>query len=229
MKNTNIIKSSLLTIIGLSLITGSVMAKKPGKHRHHRNHDGENGAIREERILDQKDTHGAQTEEGKDRRPSNTSTYHEYTYKRIKALLKSGKITEAEGTEYKALHTAVTESIAEAKKDGTLTKEEINSIRKALDDINDTLTAIAGNGEVEEERTPLLNRRQHQFEEAIEAGLKSGRLSTLEANGLKRKLARLTSLEDRLKRDKEITKSEREKLFKEIAEIGREMMKDLRD
>jgi len=229
MKNITIIKSSLLTIIGLSLITGSAMARKPGKHRHHKKHDGENGAIKEERIINKKDTHGAQKEEGKDRRPSNIQTYHKHTFTRIKALLKSGKITEAEGTEYKIIHTAITESLANAKKDGTLTQEEIKSLRNELDKVNDTLTAVAGNGEEAEERTPLLNKRQHQIEEAVEAGIKSGRLSTLEANGIKRKLKRLADLEARLKKDKEISKREREKLFKEIGEIKRDIKKELRD
>lgn len=229
MKNITIIKSSVLTIIGLSLIMGSAMARKPGKHRHAKKNDGENAAIKEERILNKKDTHGAQTEEGKDRRSSNIHTYHKQTYTRVKALLKSGKITEAEGSEYKILHTYATENLKNAKKDGTLTKAEIDAIRDELNNINDTLTAIAGKGEIAEERTPLLNKRQHQIEEVVEAGIKSGRLSTLEASGIKRKLARLTSLEDRLKKDNEVSTKERKKLFKEVGEISREIYKELRD
>ncbi len=208
------------------------MAKKPGKHRHHRHdkkNNGENGAIAEERLLDKKDAHGAQIEEGKDRRPTNIHTYHQHTFTRIKALLKSGKITEAQGTEYKTLHTTITKSLADAKKDGTLTQGEIKSIRGDLDILNDIITVVAGKGEEEKERTPLLNQIQHQLEEAIEAGIKSGRLSTLKANGLKRKLKRLASLEDRLKKDAEISNKEREKLFKEIGEIRRDIYKELRD
>jgi hypothetical protein len=43
------------------------------------------------------------------------------------------------------------------------------------------------------------------------------------------KLKRLASLEDRLKKDKEITSKEREKLFDEVGEIRREINKELRD
>lgn len=228
MKTTTIIKSTMTTVIGLTLIAGTASAKKPWK-RHHKDIDGKNGAIIEEHIIDQKDTHGADVEEGKDRRSSNISTYHTQTFTRIKALLKSGKITEAEGTEYKTIHTEITESLSAAKKDGALTSDEIKSIRKELDGVNDTLTLIAGNGELDEERTPLLNRIQHRIEEFVESGLKSGRLSTLEANGIKRDLARLVSLEDRLKSDKEITTKEREKLFTEAGEIRREIYRKLRD
>lgn len=232
MNNITIIKSSLLTAIGLSLIAGSAMAKKPGKHRHHRHdkkNDGQNGATIEERILDRKDAHGAQTEEGKDRRPTNISTYHNYSFSRIKALLMSGKITEAQGTEYKTLHETITKSLIEAKKDATLTQREIKNLRGDLDLLNDVMSLVAGKGEEDKERTPLLNNIQHRIEESIEAALKSGRLSTLKANGLKRKLKRLASLEDRLKKDKEITTKEREKLFDEVGEIRREINKELRD
>jgi hypothetical protein len=91
------------------------------------------------------------------------------------------------------------------------------------------MTLVAGKGEEDKERTPLLNNIQHQIEESIDAAVKSGRLSTLKANGLKRKLKRLASLEDRLKKDKEITSKEREKLFDEVGEIRREINKELRD
>lgn len=230
MKPTTIIKSAMTTVIGLTLITGTAMARKPGKHHHlHRDKDGEHAAAIEELLLDQKDTHGAHVEEGKDRRSSNISTYHTQTFTRIKALLKSGKITEAEGTEYKTEHEAITKALADAKNDGTMTSDEIKSIRKGLDDLNDTLTIIAGDGDEDLERTPLVNGSQHRIEEMIEFGLRSGRLSTLEANGIKRDLARLVSLEDRVKNDKEVTTKEREKLFEEIGEIRREIHKSLHD
>ncbi len=208
------------------------MAKKPGKHRHHRHdkkNNGENGAIAEERILDKKDAHGAQIEEGKDRRSTNLNTYHKYSFSRIKALLRSGKITEAQGTEYKKIHATITKSLADAKKDGTITQGESKSLRDDLDLLNDVMTVVAGKGEQEKERTPLLNSIQHRMEEAIAAGRKSGRLSTLQANGLQRKLKSLAGLEERLKKDAEISKNEREKLFKEIAEIKRDIRKALRD
>jgi|TARA_B110000908_G_scaffold115095_1_gene134952 hypothetical protein len=47
--------------------------------------------------------------------------------------------------------------------------------------------------------------------------------------GKEYKLKRLASLEDRLKKDTEITSKEREKLFDEVGEIRREMNKELRD
>ncbi len=230
MKTNTIIKTTITTVIGLTLITGTAMARKPGKHRHlNKDKNGENAAIQEELLLDKKDTHGAHVEEGKDRRSSDISTYHTQTFSRIKALLKSGKITEGEGTEYKISHEAITKLLADAKQDGAMTGEEIKSIRKELDDVNDTLTIIAGDGEVDQERTPLLNKSQHRIEELVEYGLRSGRLSTLKANGIKRDLARLVSLEERAKNDKDVTTREREKLFKEIGEIRREIHKALKN
>lgn len=229
MKYTTILKSSVITTLSLSLIAGSALAKKPYKRKHLKKNEGKNGAIKEERILDKKDTHGAQREAGKDKRPKNIHSYHKQSFKRIKALLKSGQITEDQGTIYKTTQTDITRLITIAKADGEISKAEKTEIRADLDQLNDNLTIIADEAEKGEERTPLLNKRQHKLEEAVEAGIRSGRLSTLEANGIKRKLARLARLEDKLKKDAKVSQREREKLFKEVGEIRRDIKKELRD
>ncbi len=233
-------KKLLYTIISLSLVSGTALAKKPFKkhkkngrpHINNKGMEGKRGAALEERILDQKDTHGADIEAGKDKRPTTIREYHLHTYARIKALLKNGKLTEEQGTKFKTMHTEVTRGIATANEDKTMTTGEIKSLRGHLDQINDQINVIVGDpdaGDKDEERTPLLNKQQHKLEEAIEAGERSGRLSTLEANGLKRKLKRLTDLEDRLKKDEKITNSDRDKLFKEAAELKRDFKKALFD
>ncbi len=190
---------------------------------------GEKSAAAEERMLDHKDDHGLFPQAGKDIRPKGINEYNQHTYKRITALLKAGKITEGQGTVFKNQQTIITKELTAAKQDGTITADELKSLRSQLDKLNDNITTVAGTGEEGSERTPLLNRQQHRLEESIQSGEKSGRLSTLEASSLRRKLAKLNSLEDKLKTDKEITQKEREKLFEEANELRREFKKALFD
>jgi len=222
MKNRKIISRTIITTVSLTLIAGTAMAKKPFKKRHLKN-EGKGGAIREELMLDRRDNHGVNADIGKDIRPLDINAYHKSTYTRILALLKVGKINEFQGTEYKSAHTSITASLATANKDGTLTSDEIKSIRGNLNTLNDKLTATAGEADADAERTPLLNKRQHHLEELVKTALNHDRISTLKANGIKRKIARLSSLEERLKSDKEISKREREKLFEEVNKIYREV------
>lgn len=190
---------------------------------------GERAAIIEERILDKKDDHKAMPEAGKDERAENLAIYHNYTFHRIKVLLTAGKITEEQGSEFKATHTSITQSVTIARADKNISKDEDAAIRGALDKLNDSINAVVVAAEEGAERTPLLNSMQHRMEEAIESGVKSGRISTLKASSLRRKLARVSDLEERLKKDKEITAKEREKLFEEMNEVRRDLKKELFD
>jgi len=77
--------------------------------------------------------------------------------------------------------------------------------------------------------TPVLDSRQKHMEEKIDFGARSGRLSTGEANSLKRKLERLYSLEDRMKAKEQLSTRDREKMFAEANELRRELHKKLID
>ena len=79
-----------------------------------------------------------------------------------------------------------------------------------------------------DKRTPLVNKSQHRFEELIAFGVRSGRLSTLEASSLRRKVKRLEDTEDRLKAGN-LSSNERERLMKEVMELERDLKKSLRD
>ena len=69
---------------------------------------------------------------------------------------------------------------------------------------------------------------QHRFEERIEFGVRSGRLSKGEAAKLTRMVESLKRMEDREKAGGLSTR-EREDLFEEVAELNRELNKDLKD
>lgn len=221
-------KKTLYTLLCLCLVTGTALAKKNRKHKIHKHaKKGEKAAVIEERILDKRDTHKIMPEAGKDKRPEKLETYFNYTYSRIKALLQAGRITEKQGTEFKTKHSEIAKAIHFARSDKKISSNENTVLRGSLNQLNDAITAVVGDAEEGEERTPLLNTMQHRMEEAIEAGVRSGRISKGKASTLKRKLATVTRLEDRLKKDKEISAKEREKLFKEMNEVRRDLKREL--
>jgi hypothetical protein len=221
MKIKQLIAISVITVVSINSSFGQA-------RKHHREErEGKAEAAREEFQLDRRDTHGGQGEPGKDIRPEELSKYHLATFNRITALLKAGKITEAQGTEFKLAHTEVTNLIKEAKESDSLTNGRVASIRKELDAINDGINAVVTKGDEGDDRTPILNRKQHTFEELIEFGERSGRLSSGEASTLRRSLERLIRSEERIKSGSDLSTKEREKLHEEAAEIRHELRKKL--
>ncbi len=229
-------KSITFPLIALMLVA-SVQAKPFGKGKgrgpiHHGNGKekvAENAAMREEQVLDHLDTHKWKKDpEATDKRPTGLAEYHNRTLKRIVALLRHGAITEENGTLFKTEHTKITLHGKELKADGEMTEEEATTLRRELHALNDSINDSLLAAEEGANRTPLLNQTQHRFEEQIEFGIRSGRLSTGEANRLKRKVESLKRLEEREKAGGLSTK-DREKLFEEAAEISRDIRKDLTD
>ncbi|MCH7224762.1 hypothetical protein [Haloferula sp. A504] len=227
----------IIPILLLSaLLIPPAFAQKPGKGRkpNHRaawnqRDAGERGAMREEQLLDHLDTHKWKKDpEATDKRPSNLVEYHNHTYKRIVRLLHHGSITEENGQIFKVKHTTITQNGKQMRADGELTEEERAELRGALDDLNDEINAALEESEKASQRTPILNHAQHRFEEKIEFGERSGRLSSGEASRLKRDLAKLNALEEKAKAGGLSTR-EREKLFEEAAELARELNEELRD
>eukprot|EP00112_Aurelia_sp_Birch-Aquarium-sp1_P004542 Seg15156.2 transcript_id=Seg15156.2/GoldUCD/mRNA.D3Y31 product="hypothetical protein" protein_id=Seg15156.2/GoldUCD/D3Y31 len=218
------IQTLFTALLGIGMLSSAAIAKP------HKKKKAKRAAIKEENILDRKDTHGPQVEAGKDKRPAGMSNYHTYTFHRIKALLGAGKITEEQGTTFKTTHTDITRALASAKASGGgLSSEEVADLRGQLDSLNDSINVIVGPGDADDARTPLLNKVQHKLEEKIEAGVRYGRLSKGEASSLRRKLARLAAIEERYKSNEEISQREREKLFEEAQELKKDLHKSLTD
>ncbi|MGD7652033.1 MAG: hypothetical protein ACQCXQ_02375 [Verrucomicrobiales bacterium] len=187
-------------------------------------------AMKEEALLDHVDTHKWKADpEATDRRPENLIQYHNYTYRRIVRLLHHGALTEADGKQFKESHTTITNTGKELKADGELTEEETAGLRADLDTLNDEINANLKAAEEAAERSPILNHAQHRMEEQIEFGERSGRLSKGEASRLKRSVAKLAAMEDRLKSSNGLSTREREKLFEEALELKLEINKELKD
>lgn len=225
----NLLTITLLTSISIG--SASAQLKKRAAIRKS-NHDAkrvEISAAREEFRNDLKDTHGSQAEVGKDIRPSEFSVYHKRTIERISALLRAGKITEEHGTEFKLAYTEITTLIKEAKETDKLTSGRQAALRDDLDELNDAISAVVMEGDEDSKRTPILNKRQNRYEEMIEFGERSGRLSTGEASGLRRDVERLAKLEERLKNGAELSTREREKLHEEMLEVQKELRKEITD
>lgn len=221
----------IIIILLVTLLALPAYAQRKGKGRTNWNKGeaGERGALREEALLDHLDTHKWRKDpEATDKRPENLVEYHNHTYRRIVRLLHHGSITEENGKLFKVKHTNITEHGKELRGDGELTSEEKAELRGMLDELNDQINAALDDAEKASKRTPILNHAQHRFEEQIEFGERSGRLSSGEASRLKRDLAKLNALEEKAKAGG-LTTREREKLFEEAAEIARELHKELRD
>jgi len=189
----------------------------------------ERAAMREEAVLDHLDTHKWKKDpEATDKRPENLGEYLNRTYQRIVRLLHHGAITEKDGLTFKMTHTDITTEGKSMRAQGELTPEQKQELRGRLDTLNDDINASLKEAEEGSQRSPILNRVQHRFEEQIEFGVRSGRLSNAEASRLKRKVEKLAAIEEKAK-DGGLTTREREKLFEEAAEIARDLRKDLMD
>lgn len=185
--------------------------------------------MKEEALLDHLDTHKWKKDpEATDKRPENLGEYLNRTYQRIVRLLHHGALTEKDGLAFKMTHTDITTKGKSMRAQGELTSEQKEEIRGELDTLNDDINAALKAAEEGSERSPILNRVQHRFEEQIEFGVRSGRLSNGEASRLKRKVAKLAEIEEKAK-DGGLSTREREKLFEEAKEIGRELREDLLD
>ncbi len=190
---------------------------------------GKNAAMREEQALDRVDTHQWKKDpEAIDKRPTGLNEYHTRTLRRIVVLLRHGALTEEKGKFFKEDHTAITLQGKEMNSDGELSAAERETLRGRLDQLNDNINGAIEEPEQGDQRTPLLNMTQHRFEERIEFGVRSGRLSKGEASSLTRKLESLKRMEEREKSGGLSTR-EREKLFEEAAELNRELNKELKD
>lgn len=228
-----IIPITLITVLSLPLLAAPPGGKARGKGVNLRGIGGapieERAAMREEAVLDHLDTHKWKADpEATDKRPENLGEYLNRTYQRIVRLLHHGSITEKDGLAFKMTHTDIVAEGKSMRAEGELTKEQQTEIRGQLDELNDSMNASLKDAEEGAERSPLLNRVQHRFDEQIEFGERSGRLSKAEATRLKRQVAKLAEIEEKAK-EGGLSTREREKLFEEAKEIARELRQQLLD
>lgn len=190
---------------------------------------GKHAAMKEEEILDHLDTHKwKKNPEATDKRPNGLNEYHTRTLRRIVVLLRHGALSEEQGKLFKETHTTITERGKQLNADGELSESERAELRSKLDGLNDDINSALQAAEEGDQRTPLLNQTQHRFEEKIEFGVRSGRLSSGEASRLTREVEKLKRMEEREKAGGLSTR-EREDLFEEAAELAREINKELKD
>lgn len=187
----------------------------------------ERAAMHEEQLLDHLDTHKWKKDpEATDQRPEDLGRYHNRTFERIVRLLRHGALTEESGTQFKDRHTEITRTAQDARAAGEISQDKQEELRAMLDTLNDEINAALKTAEEGANRTPILNRMQHRFEEKIEFGVRSGRLSNGEAGRLMRKVEKLKRLEERTK-EGELSTRDREKLFAEAGKLSREIEKEL--
>ncbi len=235
MKHTLTRIVTVVTLCSLSSITyaaanGKGHGKKGHNHREAKaNKIAENAAAKEEAILAKKDANAWKKDpEARDHRHDNLREYTNHTYKRIVRLLTIGALEESDGTKFKTRHAAIIKGAKAANQNG-LDEAEKKSIRSQMNTLNDDINAAIIEPEQDNDRTPIVNRAQHRFEEQIAHGIKTGKLSTLEASSLRRKVAKLEGLEERLKAGKDLSSNERKRLMKEVVELQRDIKKAFRN
>ena len=231
MKNTIIISAlGTLLIIGTSS-AGPINGKgksKAAKKEAKQEKNADRLADREELILDKIDSKLLLKDpECGDHRHADINHYTNHTAKRIIKLAVRGALTEDQAKAFDDRHEAIV-ATAKATKEQT-GKIDTATLRTSLNTLNDDINAAIIAAEEGDKRTPILNLAQHRFEEKIEFGEKTGRLSKGEASSLRRKVDSLKKLEARTKDGKELSEREREKLMKEALEVRREIEKELRD
>lgn len=213
MKTTPIPRLGVTVAVAMSML--SVLEAGPKLHRVTGGPvDGKGSALREEELLSKRDTHGPLGLWEQEKRPQELKVYHTMTFKRILGLLANGKLTEEQGSTFKTVHEEITADFTAKRADG-LSEEERQSVRAALNQLNDDINAVVGKAEEGNARTPLLNLKQHRMEERIQFGERSGRLSKGEAATMRRKLERMQDLEERLKKN-DLSTRERERLHEEM-------------
>lgn len=232
-------KKTLITITTFIALGAIALAGGKGNKSHKKQHKYRKGdhiekkavkaSIREEALLDKIDTHSWKKDPGtRDHRSENIREYTHHTYQRIVKLGTWGALEEEDQRSFKTSHAQIVTFAKKANDDG-LSEDEVKSIRKQLDTLNNSVNDSIKEPEAGDNRSPLVNKAQHQFDEKIEYGIRSGRLSTLEASSLRRKVSKLEKLEDRLKTGNGLSSSDRERLMKEAHEVQRELSKELRD
>lgn len=166
--------------------------------------------------------------ETKDFRSNNIGDYTKHTIHRIVKLNAMGALTAADAVYLKDKHGEILQSAKASAADGDVTEAERNTYRAALDGLNDEINEKFQGAESAEKRTVMANRAQLRFEEKIDAGEASGRLSSGKASSLRRKLDSLERSEERLKTG-ELSTRDREKLMEEVLEVRQEIMEALLD
>src|SRR6186713_1267235 len=78
-------------------------------------------------------------------------------------------------------------------------------------------------------KTPAVNERQHNQQERIRQGIKSGELTRREAERLKAQEARIRANERRAKADGSVSAAERARLEKELSKAGQNIYEQKHD
>jgi len=228
-------KRTITALIVCSLILP--LSAKPnfggdGKRKDHKKDKAKRLAVREELRNDHTDTHTLaklnQDPEAKDFRPADLGAYTKHSLRRIVRLNTMGALETEDANQLKEEHASIVKSANDAKADGDVSKEEREEYRASLDSLNDEINALFTAPEEGDERTPIVNRAQLRLESRIDAGERSGLISSGKASSLRRDLESLNRTEKRLKSG-DLSTRDREKLMEEALEVRREITKALMD
>src|SRR5256885_1500448 len=148
---------------------------------------------------------------------------------RIAEGVRSGELTksEAKGLEKEERNIRVEER--QFKSDGKLTADERQKLHSDLNKTSKDIYSEKHDADVRSPRDPVVNARQHNQQERIAEGVKSGQLTGREAVRLQREERAVRVEERAYKADGKLTPAERKDLNQDLNKVSRDIYKQKHD
>lgn len=150
---------------------------------------------------------------------------------RIQQGLRSGAITPSEAQDLFRRQREIQIRESRVKADGVATPRERQMLRQDLDDLNAEVERKMGNsrGRPQADRTPGIDDIQAEIRDRIEQGVRSGRISRVEARRLEDRERNIARNEARFKADGVVTQQERRQLRSELELLRQDVERMMRN
>lgn len=153
---------------------------------------------------------------------------------RIRDGVRDGELTRGEARTLEWKEARVAELERRMKADGTLSPSERAKLQSELTDLSQEIYQQKHDAQVRPgaklgTADHGINARQHEQQERIHQGVRSGELTGREAKILEAKEARLAHLERRLKSDGSLTPEERARLQRDLNQLSKEINQQKHD
>ena len=150
---------------------------------------------------------------------------------RIQQGLRSGAITPSEAQDLFRRQREIQIRESRVKADGVATPRERQMLRQDLDDLNAEVERKMGNsrGRPQADRTPGIDDIQAEIRDRIEQGVRSGRISRVDARRLEDRERNIARNEARFKADGVVTQQERRQLRSELELLRQDVERMMRN
>ena len=148
---------------------------------------------------------------------------------RIAEGVRSGELTKSEAKGLEKEERGIRQEERQFKSDGKLTLEERQKLHSDLNKTSKDISTEKHDPEVRSPRDPAVNARQHNQQERIAEGVKSGQLTGQEAVRLQREERAVRVEERAYKADGKLTPAERKDLNQDLNKVSRDIYNQKHD